>query len=84
MNRSQPKQPPVRLDSQSYKQLWLEVLGRDGWRCQFCGTLKNLQVHHQRFRSQSGPDSERNLITLCAACHAKLHGGVNDVVGGVL
>ena len=26
------------------------------------------------FRSHSGEDSEENLVTLCAACHAKVHG----------
>ena len=46
----------------------------DGWRCQFCGSQKNLQVHHKEFRSQSGHDSEQNLITLCSDCHLTLHG----------
>jgi len=36
------------------------------WRCQFCGSMQNLQVHHLKFRSQSGDDVEQNLITLCA------------------
>jgi hypothetical protein len=31
----------------------------------------NLEVHHQRFRSQSGCDSEASLITLL---HARVHG----------
>jgi len=29
--------------------------------------------HHQEFRSQSGDDSEQNLITLCSGCHATVH-----------
>jgi hypothetical protein len=64
------KQTRLRLDPQSYEQLWLEVLQRDGWRCRSCGSLENLQIRHSTFRSQSGHDSEQNLITLCAACHA--------------
>jgi hypothetical protein len=50
-----------------------EILRRDGWRCQFCGTLSNLEVHHREFRSHSGADFEENLITLCAACHSRVH-----------
>jgi 5-methylcytosine-specific restriction endonuclease McrA len=63
----------VRLDEASYEALRLQVLRRDGWRCQSCGSLSNLEVHHQRFRSQSGQDSEQNLITLCTQCHAAEH-----------
>jgi len=33
----------------------------------------NLEVHHRQRRSQSGDDSEQNLVTLCAKCHAKVH-----------
>ena len=68
-----PKSPPLRLDSSSYVQLRRQILARDGWRCQICGSRSNLQVHHQRFRSQQGADEEANLITLCAGCHEKLH-----------
>jgi len=68
-----PKCAPVRINSDSYDQLRTEVLRRDGWRCQSCGTMSNLEVHHKRFRSQSGHDSEENLITLCARCHARIH-----------
>jgi 5-methylcytosine-specific restriction endonuclease McrA len=48
-----------------YEKLRQQVLRRDGWRCQSCGTMSNLEVHHKEFRSQSGDDSEANLITLC-------------------
>ena len=33
-----------------------------------------LQVQHQQQRSQQGSDEDTNLITLCAECHAQLHG----------
>jgi 5-methylcytosine-specific restriction endonuclease McrA len=49
------------------------VLQRDGWRCQACGARVNLEVHHKQHRSQAGDDSELNLVTLCAACHANVH-----------
>ncbi len=74
MSQIRPKQPRLRLYPELYEQLCREVLQRDGWRCQSCGSLKNLQVHHKGFRSQSGDDSEQNLITLCSDCHLTLHG----------
>jgi ATP-dependent DNA helicase RecQ len=63
----------LRLDPLSYESLRQQVLRRDGRRCQSCGTMSNLEVHHKEFRSHSGADSEENLITLCAVCHARAH-----------
>jgi len=62
-----------RLDPLSYENMRQQILRRDGWRCQSCGTMSNLEVHHREFRSHSGADSEENLITLCAACHSSMH-----------
>ena len=60
------KRPRLRLDLQPYEQLRNEVLRRDGWRCQVCGAMSNLEVHHKQFRGRSGDDTEQNLITLCS------------------
>ena len=76
MNRVLPKQPRLRLDLELYERLREQVLRRDGWRCQNCGTRSNLEVHHQDFRSQGGDDSQENLITLCFVCHSLAHRGV--------
>jgi 5-methylcytosine-specific restriction endonuclease McrA len=71
--RIRPKASPSRLDPLSYESLHQQILRRDGWRCQSCGAMSNLEVHHKEFRSQSGEDSELNLITLCTACHGQTH-----------
>jgi 5-methylcytosine-specific restriction endonuclease McrA len=68
-----PNPVRVRLDAAAYESLRQQVLRRDGWRCQSCGAMANLEVHHRRFRSHSGPDSEGNLITLCSKCHGRIH-----------
>ena len=73
VNRIRPKRPRLRLDPESYDQLRKQVLRRDGWRCQVCGSRQNLHVHHQQLRSQQGDDDDSNLITLCAACHETMH-----------
>ena len=81
MNRIRPKQPRLRLDPEPYDQLRNQVLRRDGWRCQLCGSRQNLDVHHQQLRSQEGDDADPNLITLCAECHSLLPspGGITRV-----
>ena len=72
-----PKSTRLRLDEVAYERLRELVLRRDGWRCQSCGTMANLEVHHKEFRSHSGPDAEENLITLCHGCHTLAHSNKN-------
>ena len=64
-----------RLGQDEYRLLRLAVLERDGWRCQQCGSMCNLEVHHLTFRSRAGSDSLENLIALCADCHRDAHTG---------
>jgi 5-methylcytosine-specific restriction endonuclease McrA len=42
-------------------------------RCQLCGSMQQLEVHHRVFRSHGGKDAEENLVTLCHSCHSALH-----------
>ena len=46
-----------------------EILERDGYACRACGTGHRLHVHHR----QPGVNDRELLITVCAACHARLH-----------
>ena len=73
MKKNLSKAPRLRLDAKSYRKLHYQVLERDGWRCQLCGSMQHLQVHHIQPRSQSGSDAEQNLISLCAGCHEEIH-----------
>ncbi len=73
MKRSYGKEPPVRLEANTYDDVRQAVLRRDHWKCQLCGAMTNLEVHHEQFRSHSGDDTQENLITLCAGCHKQLH-----------
>jgi len=73
MTRLRQKRPRLLLDSEPYRRLRLQVLERDRWRCQHCGSLADLQVHHLKSRSRLGDDAEHNLVTLCALCHEALH-----------
>jgi ATP-dependent DNA helicase RecQ len=73
MSSMYPEPPRFRQDLVSYENLRQQILRRDGWRCQSCGAMSNLEVHHKRFRSHAGEDSAENLITLCVRCHEKAH-----------
>ena len=59
----------IKLGIRAYRRIMKRVLERDDWRCQKCGSLENLPIHHQTKRSQQGNDSLANLVTLCARCH---------------
>jgi len=60
------------------------VLRRDDYRCQApgCSARRRLEVHHIRFRSRSGSDAPKNLLTLCATHHRHVvHSGWLRVAG---
>ncbi len=73
MSQLRQKIPRLKLGVQEYATLRTQVLDRDGWRCQLCGSSKNLQVHHLKSRSKLGDDALENLVTLCVTCHEKEH-----------
>src|SRR2546426_4148190 len=56
VNRIPPKSPRLRLVPELYEPLRQQVLRRDDWRCQSCGALSSLEVHHKELRSQAGED----------------------------
>ena len=72
-NLASQKRPRIRATPRLYATERRVVLERDGWRCQQCGSFRNLDVHHIRRRSALGDDAEINLITLCRDCHQMLH-----------
>ncbi|HGY89794.1 MAG TPA: AAA family ATPase [Planctomycetes bacterium] len=57
------------------------ILARDGHRCRNCGLKTSLHAHHIRPRSEGGPTTPRNLVTLCTSCHALVHGGCLEIEG---
>jgi hypothetical protein len=46
-----------------------EVLQRDGYRCRACGRDEWVGIHHRK----PGNNHPSLLITVCAACHARVH-----------
>lgn len=65
-NNYGPKWPQIRMD----------VIQRDGYRCQLCGLSypgAALHVHHKipfrRFSDSNQANQKSNLVTLCSRCH---------------
>lgn len=46
---------------------------RDMFKCRFCGSRKDVEIHHITPKSIEGTNHEFNLITLCKACHMFIH-----------
>lgn len=61
--------------SSKYKKWKKEVLNRDNYRCQNCGSIKNLVVHHIKGFAKNKEErfNVNNGITLCQKCHKEVH-----------
>ena len=66
------------VDSIISEPLRLQILKRDSWRCQLCGSMQQLEVHHLVFRSHGGKDIDENLLTLCHSCHSAVHDNLSQ------
>lgn len=42
--------------------------------CKDCGSTKRLQLHHLNYDNLWKEDIHRDLVVVCATCHAKRHG----------
>ena len=47
------------------------VLRRDNFICQYCGTTKNLTLDHLLPRSRGGETTWLNLVTACSRCNSR-------------
>lgn len=56
-----------------YKLRSMEVFARAKYRCERCGRLEPLQIHHRKYRSHGRQDSASNLEAVCMKCHNLEH-----------
>lgn len=47
------------------------VLRRDNFLCQYCGTNRNLTLDHLLPRSRGGEDTWFNIVTACSKCNSR-------------
>lgn len=71
---------------QGLQSKWLRVkraaFERDEYKCQICGSQKDLCGHHVKEKAQY-PElayEVSNIITLCKHCHAKQHPGKENLI----
>lgn len=58
-------------ESAKWRDRRAEMLERDEYRCQQCGSPINLDGHHLQAKKNGGDDALENLQTLCERCHVK-------------
>jgi 5-methylcytosine-specific restriction endonuclease McrA len=83
-NRHGETMPEDRKQRRScdYRRWRKEVLKRDGYKCQKCGSSVNLDAHHIKLFSEC-PELRlevSNGITLCAYCHRIEHSRVSITI----
>lgn len=47
------------------------IYKRDGHKCQYCGSTKELTIDHIIPRSRGGEDSWENLVVACMSCNTR-------------
>lgn len=55
----------------TWRELKENIKAERGAKCEECGTLGKLDLHHINSRKHKGKDTENNLKLLCRTCHAK-------------
>jgi hypothetical protein len=63
-------------DRQVPTQLRNRTLERDDHTCVNCGATDSLEAHHIIPRCEGGPDTLKNMATLCSECHTAVHGNI--------
>ncbi|MGK7891367.1 MAG: HNH endonuclease [Leptolyngbyaceae cyanobacterium] len=81
----------IRLTTSDPKRKWKvppvnrrEVLRRDNYACQYCGSKKRLTLDHVVPRSQGGPHTWDNVVTACEPCNASKGARTPQEAGMVL
>lgn len=69
------------LRSETWQKKRSQRLAMDGFKCQMCGSGKNLHVHHITYEHFSA-EPIHDLITVCDNCHRKIH--ENDLSSAIL
>ncbi len=59
----------------NWREVSRRIRTRDNFQCHDCGSATQpLDVHHIVHLSKYGTNQQSNLVTLCRACHEKVHG----------
>lgn len=62
------------LNSPKWQAIRKRLYRKYEYRCDLCGSPKNLNVHHITYENL-GEEKDEDLTVLCQKCHSKLHDG---------
>jgi RNA-directed DNA polymerase len=54
-----------------WRELKESIKAERGAKCEICGDVNNLDLHHMIARKNKGKDVKSNLQLICRTCHAK-------------
>mgnify|MGYP003624775335 CR=1 FL=1 len=90
-SRKDVKAKRKRAAERTWRKVCREVDIRDDGKCRACSRRTTVAFppthplsrhrHHIVFRSQRGPDTTANVLTLCAICHADVHAHWLEIIG---
>lgn len=66
------------LRTEHWQDVRKRALKRANFACQLCNSRSALQVHHRTYENR-GQEENRDVIALCANCHAKFHDKLAEV-----
>lgn len=70
-SRDAPPPEPSKSKAKIKNALRMKVYERDGFKCVYCGSRKQLSLDHVTPESKGGATSEGNLVTACRPCNTK-------------
>ncbi|GFE70389.1 HNH endonuclease [Chroococcus sp. FPU101] len=81
----------IRLKFQSAERIWKvppvnrrELLRRDHYQCQYCGSRKKLTIDHVLPRSKGGQHTWDNVVIACESCNTRKGDQTPQQVGMIL
>lgn len=70
-SRDPPPRQPGKSKAKIKTALRLQVYERDGFKCVYCNSRKNLSLDHVTAESKGGATTAGNLVTACKSCNSK-------------
>jgi len=61
------------IRSAKWQKIRLRALDNRGHKCEKCGSLKKLHVHHLNYKGFGGNEQDNDLQILCRSCHMRVH-----------
>lgn len=65
---------PINYHRAPWKRIVSVIKLRDYYKCRWCGSRRDLVVHHVKPIERGGTHLPTNLITICDTCHKAHHG----------